>query len=60
MLQEGLGEINTFTATLHLKEGTRLNFCKARPVPFALKETIERELDRLKKAGIVHIASGQP
>ena len=63
VFQERFGEINTFTATLHLKEGTRSKFYKARPVPFALKEAIERDLDRLQKAGIVkksHISRGQP
>ena len=31
------GGINTFKATLHLKENSVHKFCKARTVPFALK-----------------------
>jgi len=53
VFQEGLGEMNTFTATMNVKEGAKPKFCKARPVPFALREAVERELDRLEKAGII-------
>ena len=45
--------MNNFEATLQLKEGARPNFCRARSVPFALKETIEKELDRLGSKGIL-------
>ena len=50
--EEGLGETKTFEATLHLKEGFRLIFCTATPLPFALKEAVGRELDRLETADI--------
>jgi len=50
---EGLGVMNTFEATLQLKEGARAKFCRARPVPFALKGAIEEELDRLEAEGIL-------
>ena len=50
---EGLGVMNNFEATLQLKEGARPKFCCARSVPFALKETIEKELDRLEAKGIL-------
>ena len=45
--------MNTFEARLQVKEGARPKFCKARPVPFALKEAIDRELDRLEAEGIL-------
>ena len=57
VFKEGLGHMNTFTATLKLKEGANPRFVRARPVPFALKEAIEQELDRLQKAGIVEKVS---
>ena len=42
VFQEGLGQINnTFEAALQLKPGAKPKFCKACPVPFALKAAIE-------------------
>ena len=32
---------------------TRLVFVKARRVPYALKEQVERELDKLEKNGVI-------
>ena len=46
--KEGLGVMNTFEAQLQVKKGAKPRFCKARPIPFALKEAIDRELDRLE------------
>ena len=53
---EGLGQMNTITASLTLKEGAKPQFCRARPVPFALKEAIEQELDNLEEADIIEKA----
>ena len=50
---EGPGLMNTFEACLQLKPGFRPKFHKARPVPFALKQSIEQELDRLEGEGII-------
>ena len=54
------GEINTFEAALHLKENVVPKFCKARTVPFALKEAIEQELNRLEQNGIIEKVSYSP
>ena len=53
VFEEGLGLMNTFEASLHLKPEYRPKFHKARPVPFALKQAIDRELDRLEGEGII-------
>ena len=50
------GEISTFKsakAKLALKEGSQPKFCKARPVPYAMKPKVEVELKRLEKEGIL-------
>ena len=53
VFKEGLGVMNTFKAKLQVKEGAKPRFCKARPVPFTLKEAIDRKLDRLEAEGIL-------
>ena len=45
--------MNTFEASLQLKPEATPKFCKARSVPFAMKEAIEAELDSLERAGVV-------
>ena len=45
--------MNTFEASLHLKPGATPKFLKARSVPFAMKEVIGAELDRLEEAGVI-------
>lgn len=57
VFKEGSGSITTFKASLQLKPGSAPKFCKARPVPFALKQAVERELDRLEGEGIIEKVS---
>ena len=53
VFKEGHGVMNTFEARLQVKEGAKPKFCKARPVPFALKGATDRELDCLEADGIL-------
>lgn len=48
---EGLG---TFEAKIHVKEGAKPKFMRARPVPFAMRAAVEEELDRLERAGVLN------
>ena len=62
VFEEGLGQMNTFQATLDLKPQGTPKFFKARSAPFAMKEAIETELDHLENAGLSRrstTASGQ-
>ena len=38
--------------TLHVPASANPVFCKACPIPFALKEAANKELDRLEQAGL--------
>ena len=53
VFQVGLGSMSHFKACLHVKEGSMPVFHRPRPVPFAIREAIERELERLENDGIV-------
>ena len=53
VFDKGLGTIKGFTADIKLQDGAKPIFCKARPVPYALRQTVEEELDRLEKLGVV-------
>ena len=48
-----LGTMQPFRVTLQVREDAKPRFCKARSVPFATKEAIEAELDRLESCGIL-------
>ena len=50
---ESLGTMKHFQAKLWVRPGTTLVFYRPRPVPFAVKGAIDRELRCLEKAGIV-------
>lgn len=49
----GLGKFNKSLATINLKEGTVPKFFRARPLPYALQNKIENELNRLADANII-------
>ena len=48
-----LGKVSDLKVTLHVKSDARPIFKKPRPVPFAIKEKIERELDELESNGVI-------
>ena len=60
VFQEGLGTMHHFQASLHLNKDAIPRFHRPRPVPFALKEAVGRELDRMEKTGVLeHVSHSQ-
>ncbi|XP_062373268.1 uncharacterized protein K02A2.6-like [Sardina pilchardus] len=53
VFDEGPSTIRGFKAHIRIKPETPPIFKKARPLPYALKGTVEQELDRLEAMGII-------
>ena len=53
LFSEGLGTLNGYEATFQLDTTVKPKYCKARPVPYAMKVAVEAELERLCKEGII-------
>ena len=50
---DGLGTMKKFKAHLHVKSDAKPVFHRPRAVPYAIRDVIEKELERLEKEGIV-------
>lgn len=50
---DGLGKCVKEKASLHVKEGAKPSFRKARPVPYGSLEVVNQELDRLLDIGVI-------
>lgn len=57
MFADGLGTVKDHRAKLHLRSSATPKFCKARPIPFAIKDTIGAKLDHLEEAGVLECVS---
>ncbi|KAL5484391.1 hypothetical protein EMCRGX_G020882 [Ephydatia muelleri] len=53
LFSEDLGKLKGVTVKLFIDRSVKPAFFKHRPVPFALRQRIEAELDRLEKEGII-------
>ena len=47
-----LGKLKNVEVKIELKDNVSPRFCKARPVPYAIREEVEREIERLVEQGI--------
>ena len=48
-----MSTMKNFTAKLNLKSDAKPKFYSSHPVPFALRDSINQELNRLKLANII-------
>ena len=53
VFEEGLGTLKGHKAKLHVDPNVQPHFCKARTVPYALRELVDKELDHLVEEGIL-------
>lgn len=53
LFTEGIGLAKNYTCSITMKPDAQPVFRKARPVPFALRDRIEAELDRLVQEGVL-------
>ena len=53
VFRDELGTVFSFQASLQMKTDATPKFFKPHPVPFAIKEAIGCELDRMQKEGII-------
>ena len=50
---DGLGTMKKFKAHLHVKSGAKPVFHRPRTVPYAIRDVIEKELERLEKRNVL-------
>lgn len=53
LFQPGMSTIKGHKAHIRVKEDTQPIFCRARPVPYALKDKVGAELGRLEREGVI-------
>ena len=53
VFNKGLGTIKGFKADIKLQDDAKSVFCKAQPVPYALCQKVQEELDPLESQGVV-------
>ena len=53
VFKDELGELRNYTAPLRVDPNTKPIFSKARHVPYALQEKVDKEVDRLESLGII-------
>ena len=53
IFKEGLGTYCGNSVSIHVKPGATPRFLKARPVPYAIKINVEKEIDRLVAEGVL-------
>ena len=53
LFAEGFGTVKPYKVSLQVQQGAKLRSFKTRPVPFAIRDAVGKELDRLEHQGIL-------
>ena len=53
VFEESLGTLKGFTAQVHIDPAVKPTFCKARTIPYAYREMVDAELDKLVEQEIL-------
>ena len=53
MFKNELGQCKQIKAKLHVKSDAVPKFYHPRPIPLAMKEEVEEDLDRLERIGVI-------
>jgi len=53
IFSEGLGQLKGFKAKLFVDTNTKPVFCKARPVPYSIRSSVDKQLDKLVEQNII-------
>ena len=56
---EGLEKLKGHEAKIHINAQVQPCFCKARWIPYAMRNKVKAELDRLEREGILNSQTGQ-
>ena len=57
VFSDGLGTLIGFKAKLYIDDDHAPIYCKARPVPYAIRSQVENELKKLQQQGIIEPVS---
>ena len=53
VFRDELGLVKGVTAKLHIEPMAQPRFCMARTIPYALRDKVDQELERLEKSGVI-------
>ena len=60
VFMDGIGTLQHIKGKITVKDGVQATFHKARPVPYAIRPLVEKELDRLEAQGILSRVDWSP
>ena len=53
VFEDTLGTLKGYKAKIHMDPSVPPKYCKARPVPYSMRDLVEHELDKLVHEGVI-------